>query len=729
MCSFLSRFIAIPLVVALVFTSGCTCGGPLPGGPGDGGDGGDGGASTGAPDAGDGGAGGDGGTVDHRTLKSLSLSPENPQLLTDGTTPATQAFTLTAHYTDGTSADVSSQALFQVDNDHVGAFTGATFTSATYGGSADVNAQMGGMGVGTLLTVKVQRVYNDPGATVPSNPSAPFTGPQVTTGAVVPDVVYPNDGVLLPPNLSKLELHFLPGTGNTLFELSFSNPVTDLKVYTRCTSTAGGCVYMPDTTVWRWLSETNRGGTPVQIGLRGVKDATAGAQVGVSSTIAMSFAPDDVNGALYYWTTTGDKGIMRFAFGSKDTTATNFAGTAFTGGTCVGCHALSRDGTKMVAEAGGQNDGRLLMMNVGTTTTMNSFGSAAKSIFESWNPDGSKFVGVYGDNNATDYNLHIQSGTTGAIELNISGTGDSTHPADHPDWSPTGDKIVYTRVGSKNTLQKMGLGAIQVVQLNGGTWSSATTLVPQANSKNHYYPSFAPDGKFIVYDESTCPAGTAAGTYVKDCNADTDPSAKLYALSTAAAGGAPIALAKINAPGKGDGGNTNLTNSYPKWSPFINKGAATGSRLMWITFASTRKFGLKTPPAGGDENPSGTWLWMAAIDPDKVAQGLDPSYPPFYLPYQEAGTSNHIAQWAETLVDHCQARNGNCQQSADCCSGMTCYTTELIGTCQPAGTCANQGAACGGNLGCCSGSGLQCLQANGAACQDGTSCSCETVIR
>ena len=35
---------------------------------------------------------------------------------------------------------------------------------------------------------------------------------------------------------------------------------------------------------------------------------------------------------------------------------------------CIGCHALSRDGTKVVAEVQGQNDGRLLMWDVANTT-------------------------------------------------------------------------------------------------------------------------------------------------------------------------------------------------------------------------------------------------------------------------------------------------------------------------------------------------------------------------
>ena len=66
-------------------------------------------------------------------------------------------------------------------------------------------------------------------------------------------------------------------------------------------------------------------------------------------------------------------------------------------GTCVGCHALSRDGSKLVAEAGGQNDGRLLLLDVAKNALLVPFGQPEKSVFESRAPGGDEYVGVYGD--------------------------------------------------------------------------------------------------------------------------------------------------------------------------------------------------------------------------------------------------------------------------------------------------------------------------------------------
>ena len=128
----------------------------------------------------------------------------------------------------------------------------------------------------------------------------------------------------------------------------------------------------------------------------------------------------------------------------------------------------------------------------------------------------------------------------------------------------------------------------------------------------------------------------------RECDGDTDPSAKLYAID-GTAGGAITPLARAVAPGVADGTTTNLTSSFPKWNPFVFKREASGGRLAWLTFSSTRKYGLRSPP--GD----GTLLWMVAVDLDAPA-GTDPSAAAFALPFQDLATSNHIAQWTTQVV-------------------------------------------------------------------------------
>jgi hypothetical protein len=572
-------------------------------------------------------------------LVSISVTPANATLTIDGTTPATSAYTATGTFEDGHQEDITTRVGFRLEDANLGGFAAAQFTSYTdRGGSTLVIADSGTVNGTTGLTVVMHQRVSDPGSTgLPADPAGHFGG--APDPARAPEIVYPNDAVLVPPNLGRLEIHFLPGAGNDLFELTFANDVTDVVVYLACALPMnGGCIYQPDPQVWKWIAETNRGGD-VRVSLRAT--AAAGGTVGASAGLSVAFSRDDIDGGLYYWTTSNGTGIMRFDFASTtQVDAERFLGTQLTGGTCVGCHALSRDGSKMIAEAGGQNDGRTLLLDVASLMPMVPFGSTDKSIFESWNPDGTQYAGVYGDDGATDFGIMLFDGNSSLKLGSIPGTGDATHPADHPDWSPDGSRIVYTRVGTKQTSQRPRDGSIEMVtDTGGGAWGAPVELVPRVTSKNHYYPTFSPDGSFVLYDESTCTNGGG------ECDADTDPTARLFAVP-AAAGAMSIELTRANAPGRMDAGQTALTNTFPKWSPFVfHRTAETNSRLEWVTFSSTRQFGLRKPPAGG-----GTLLWMAAVDPDQVAAGVDPSYPAFALPFQDLTTSNHIAQWTQKVV-------------------------------------------------------------------------------
>ncbi len=570
-------------------------------------------------------------------LVSLAVSPVDQTLTIVEGAPAISGYAAIGTFEDGRTEDVTALTRFALAEPTLGLFAGDELTtSSERGGITHVLATAGATDGTTGVTIRLEQTWRDPGSPdLPTDPAAVFAG--ATGAGPAPALVYPNDGVVLPPNLGRLELHFRPGTGTTLYELTFASTVIDLKVFLRCTlPLGGGCIYQPDAQVWRWLANTHRGTEAVTWSLRATDDA--GASVGASTSQTLRFAPQDVTGGIYYWTTTL-RAIMRYDFASQtQTAAEQFIGTEMSGGTCIGCHALSRDGTKMVAEAGGQNDGRLLLLDVATKTPLVPFGSTPRSNFESWNPDGSAFVGVYADSGATTYDLMLFDGTTGALTETLPVGGTATNPSNHPDWSPLGDRIAYVSVGVHNTLQMMYAGEIRTVTRTAGTWSSPEVLVPRAAGKNRYYPAFAPDGRMLVFNESTCNNGNTGG----ECNGDTDPTAKLYAID-GVAGGTITALDRANAPGVDDGATVNLTNSFPKWNPFVFSRDASGGRLAWVTFSSTRRYGLRSPPG------SGTLLWMAAVDLDAPA-GTDPSAAAFALPFQDLATSNHIAQWTTEIV-------------------------------------------------------------------------------
>jgi hypothetical protein len=571
-------------------------------------------------------------------LASIEVMPADQTLVIAQGVPATSAYQVIGTFQDGHTEDVTADATLALADTGLGAFEQADFKSATdHGGITMVNATVGTLTGATGLTLVFQQAWTDPGSTgLPANPGSLFGGSDDPTRA--PSLVYPNNGVLVPPNLGRLEFHFMPGTANTVFDLSFTNSVTKIDVYLACTTPLnGGCVYMPDPQLWSWLENTNRGADPVTWSIRGT-DST-GTSVGTSGSMTVSFALRDVTGGIYYWTTTTES-IMRYDFASAtQVAAVKYAGTELEG-TCIGCHALSHDGTKLVAEVNGQNDGRTALVDVATKTVMNAFGSTPKSMFESWSPDGSQYVGVYGDSGATDYNLMLFSGTDASMMSSIDVGGTATNPTDHPDWSADGQRIAFVRVGIAGTMQRMWNGSIYQVANSGGVWGPPQQLVAAAsNLENNYYPAFAPDGRLLIYDHSQCTSGSTKGT---ECEADTNATATLMAIDSTAPG-TPVALTNANMPGVADGTNTALTNSFPKWNPFVFDKDATGGHVAWITFSSKRNFGLRTPPG------SGTLLWMAAIDLDAPA-GTDPSSVAFALPFQDYTTSNHIAQWTTQIV-------------------------------------------------------------------------------
>jgi len=167
--------------------------------------------------------------------------------------------------------------------------------------------------------------------------------------------------------------------------------------------------------------------------------------------------------------------------------------------------------------------------------------------------------------------------------------------------------------------------------------------------KNRYYPAISPDGTMVVYDESTCTHGTPKLGQVPDpsCNGDVDPTATMFVIPLA--GGSAIPLAHANSPGVTDGTTTALTNSFPRWAPFVEK-LDEIHQVVWLTFSSTRQYGLRAPPpsTAPDEAVAGNLIWMVAVT--LSPGGGDPSYAAFCLPFQDVTTSNHLAQWAKYFI-------------------------------------------------------------------------------
>ena len=65
-----------------------------------------------------------------------------------------------------------------------------------------------------------------------------------------------------------------------------------------------------------------------------------------------------------------------------------------------------------------------------------------------------------------------------------------------------------------------------------------------------------------------------------------------------------------------------------------------GGQVLWFTFSSGRAYGLRL------SQHQQVQLWMVAFDPARAAAGQDPTFPAFWLPFQDLSSSNHIGQWS-----------------------------------------------------------------------------------
>jgi hypothetical protein len=606
----------------------------------------------------------------------------------------------------GGEVEITDRTVFYVpDNYLVGTFPtdgSSTFTPRLptastdppqRGGKVTIQAQAASNDipittVTTSLTVKIicsgAAAPDSPGATpaIPSDPGSQFTG---TDGATLaPKLVYPNDGVLLPPNMRQFEVHFLPGskTGE-LYEISLLSDFSEYRGYTRCYADpkkflAGACVFEIDPDTLDVIAESNRGIAPVTLTVRGTDEKGS---VGSSASFGVQFAAERVDGAIYYWTTSDPAPrIMRFDFASQSALAVAIqpsdlpsdSGTPNAGTRCVGCHALSRDGKRMVASTGASWEGNLVYINDLTkpktaadwlTVDGRGTGPASqnKVMTASFNPDGTQFVAVgpAGDGSLGATKLAFHDGATGLRQSSL----DVTFPVSFPDWSPDGQTIAVTHIyGQNSSTIEFKEGGISVIRRSATGWSpTEEVVVPHTALKSRYTPTFVPNSSLLIYSEATQQTGDSDGLV----NAYSDPSATVWAVKPQAQA-TPVLLARANATSVADkltlaDGRSSLVvqrissgmlmNTYPRAAPFEVK--QNGHTLFWFTVASQRRAGVRlfTPKYSvvGDE-PTQVLLWMFALDADQVLAGKDGSYPGFFLPFQDMMTSNHMASWTQKYV-------------------------------------------------------------------------------
>jgi hypothetical protein len=606
--------------------------------------------------------------------------------------------------------------------------------------AGDVSPQASGMAIGTLTAPDCN------GCKFPDK-----NAQSCASSAPAIQLRYPIDGVLLPPNMNTLSVQWTPFGGYTTYEVDFTNNVTDTRVITKCSTQtmdtsqpsvqSGGCEIVLNAGLWGFLSTPNRGGPVVTVTVRGTTDGMCASTS--ANSVKMLFAEEDVLGAIYYWKSTissnGTGGqIWVKSFGD------NVAEQQVTGGgngplasSCNGCHALSRDGLRMVVYSDDDDSddeyedvqGSLIDM---TTKMLIGGGGGGRGGgggggnqppgFSTFAPTHTNYLTSNGTPNGATNVLTLWSGNTGTQTSTITlGTNAADRPT-MPDWSPDGKSVVYvlpnkvanwvgTFGGQRNDDDHEFGGSLYTVPYMGNNAFGNPAVFLTSKGENNYYPSYSPDGQFIVFDRT--PQDTGGGA-IESCTMSPHPlcpndsfsNPKARLMLTPATAAAPIDLERAN--GSPAAAPQPLSNSWPRWSPFVQM--YHGNRLLWVAFSSTRDYGVRVRnhltgmyqcyPADSDQNPGtqhhGTFdplcqqpkLWMAAINLSET-QGVDPSFPAFYLPFQDITTHNHTPQWTQQIVTKpppppsmCLPAGGNCTSNVSAC----CSTPVML-TCTGTGVC------------------------------------------
>jgi hypothetical protein len=548
------------------------------------------------------------------------------------------------------------------------------------------------------------------------------------------NLVYPADGTLVPPNMSVMSVMWTPyGAAFKTFEVDFQNSITYMHVVTKCAqetvdteqppTPSGGCELQLDPAMWAFVANQNRGLDPVTITVRGTTDGMCASTS--ANSVRLAFADQDILGAIYYWKSTvssNGTGGQVWVKSWGDQTPEQDVTSAF-GATCNGCHALSRDGQRMVINSDDDDSddeyGDVKASLIDMVTKMPLGGGGGRGNlnpgFGSFYPDHTRFLMSNGLGSATPPTNRIlqYDGTTAMALPTVNVAGQSFVTME--DWSADGKSVVFvvpsataTWDFNRNDDDHIFGGSIyQMPYAGNGTFGAAAPLFV-SGGENNYYPSYSPDNALIVFNRaphdtsvSTLNGCTGLGTPQAVCPNDSfsNTNARLM-VTKVAQGSSPIDLTKAN--GSPTSAPVPLSNSWPKWSPFLQQ--YKGDQLLWIAFSSTRDYGLRVrnhqqgmfqcyPPdsysqAGGAHHSTFSpqcqqpQIWMAAIDVT-VAHGAqviqDPSYPAFWLPFQDITTHNHTPQWTQTVAGNptpdagaCVMAGGNCTQGATCCSGLVC---------------------------------------------------------
>jgi hypothetical protein len=567
----------------------------------------------------DAGAGGDdGGTA---VTGTLTIDPPSRELVIVNGVPVDATFTATLTELDGTTRDVTAESRFQVDPLY-GMFDGNRLRLGV-AAKTRVSAAYANKAAFADLTVRVKSVRVDPALP----PTTPGLFDQPDDAATAPQIVYPPADAVMPRNLGDFEIHWTDAHPHNVFEVSLRTELSDVRVYVSGGNGVAGTGPNPSWSAFsavEWLAAIG-GQRTVTFQVRGANTGVAG-RVGAAAPRTALLSNEVMDGGLYYWATATAAtriGIFRHDMNKPGQPAEEYITTDKTGGRCVACHVLSRDGKKMAItyQDAGSPPGPATMVSVETRTLAPE---TQRWNFGTFTPDNAQFLSV-------DHGKLVVRDVSSQAVLAMMPVTPATTWVTHPDLSPDGTQLVYVRVGTTNTDFDFRNGHIYRRTYDAATRAFGPEIAVVHDAVNNFYPSWSPDGAWILFNRN----GSGGNAY-------DDETSGVWVIK-ADGSQAPVQLAKANL-------TSGITNSWPRWAPFLQTFGAGNEPMYWVTLSSKRDFGvrMRNPTTLSAQRAQ---LWMTPFFPNRAAQAQDPSAPAFRLPFQNLESSNHIAQWTERVVE------------------------------------------------------------------------------
>ena len=513
---------------------------------------------------------------------------------------------------DGTELDVTDEVTFALADARYGTITGNELTLTGDGaGPTELTATHGMLTGRATVTVKVEGSRN---LGAPASSKRWFEG-ATAVGGCAPSMLYPEADTLIPANLGALDVHW-NDISNDLFAVRVHGQYVDMTYFVKGSET--GKNFMTVDADWSTFASARM---PITIEISGTSESNPVTKC-VGASRYVNVTQDDAKGGVYYWSTdwearaAGQNGqdIMRYDLAKPAHAPEPLFTDANRPATCVGCHALSRDGNRIAMTMGGAT-GQGSVIDLPSNRQLMPTGTGAPRWSQAvFNHDGSKLVAV------EDGQMRLITATSGQTLATIPNT--PGYRAGNPELSPDGTKLVNVESSGEDDWA-FGNASIVVRSFDNktNTFGAASMLLPfdTTGGVQSYYPSWSPDGQWLAVTRS--PNGSSFA----------NPDATIWIIK------ADGSLPAIELP------STHGTmDSYARWMPYANH--ASDQPVFFLSFSSTRAFGYRLPDGGLPQ------IWITPFFPQRATAGDFASGPAYRAPFQSLTASNHNAQWTSSVV-------------------------------------------------------------------------------